>query len=71
MESVQLSNVAVENILLSLNEHKSPGPDGLPPKILKILAPFIAEPLAHLFNLSLATGQVPNGWRTAPVCLIF
>ncbi len=44
MEAVQISNVAVENILLSLNEHKSPGPDGLHPKILKILAPFIAEP---------------------------
>ncbi len=71
MEGVQVSSDIVETILRSLDEHKSSGPDELHPKILKILAPFIAKPLAHLFNLSLATGQVPNDWRTATVCPIF
>ncbi len=54
-----------------VDEHKSSGPNELHPKILKILAPFIAKPLAHLFNLSLVTGKVPNVWRTATVCPIF
>ncbi len=71
MESVQISSVAVENILLSLDEHKSPDADRIHPKISRILAPFIAEPLARLFNLSLATGQMPNDCRTPAVCPIF
>ncbi len=58
MESVQISNAAVKKILPSLNQHKSPGRHGLHPTVLKILAPFVAEPFAHLFNLSLSTGQV-------------
>ncbi len=68
---MQVSSDVVEAILCSLDEHKSTGPDELYPKILKILARFIAKPLAHLFDLSLATGQVPNDWRTATVCPIF
>ncbi len=70
MESVQISNVAVQNILFSLNEQNSPGPVGLHPNILKILAPFIVEPLAHLFNLFLASEQVTNDWRMATMCPI-
>ncbi len=60
MKLLQISSVAVKNPLLSLNEHKSPGPDGLHPKLLDKLAPFIAELLAHLSDLYLATGQEPN-----------
>ncbi len=71
MEAVHVSSDVVETILRSLDEHKSSGPDELHPKILKILTPFIAKPLAHLCNLSLATGQVPNDWRTAKFCPIF
>ncbi len=71
MEVVQVSSDEVKTILRSLDQHKSSGPDELHPKILKILASFIAKPMAHLFNLSLASGQVPNDWRTATVCPIF
>ncbi len=71
MEVVQVSSGVVETILRSIDEHKSSGPDELHPKILKILALFNAKPLAHPFNLSLATRQVPNDWRTATVCPIF
>ncbi len=56
MEFVQISSFAVENICLLLNESLRPGPDKSHPVILKILALFIAEPLAHIFSLSLATG---------------
>ncbi len=61
---MQISSVTVEIILLLLDEHESPGPDRLHPEMFdKLLAPFIAEPLAHLFNLYLATGHVSNDWR--------
>ncbi len=67
MEVVQVSSDVVETILRSLDEQKSSESDKLHPKVLKILAPFIAKPLAHLFNLFLAIGQIPNDWRTATV----
>ncbi len=57
--------------LVSLNPYKAAGPDGLHPKVLRTLAPFIAEPLAELFNLSLLPADVPEDWRTATICPIF
>ncbi len=40
-------------------------------KSLRTLAPFIAEPLAELFKLSLLTADVPEDWRTANICPSF
>ncbi len=71
MEVVQVSSDVVVTTRRSLDAHKISGPDELHPKILKILAPFLAKSLAYLFNLSLAPGQVPYDWRTATVCTIF
>ncbi len=54
--------------LVSLNPYKVAGPDGLHPKVLRTLAPFLVEPRAELFNLSLLTADVPEDWRTATIC---
>lgn len=53
--------------LNSLKADKSPGPDGLHPAILKVIAPVIAPPLTHLFNLTLEKGTIPDDWKTATV----
>ena len=61
----------VEDVLRELNRlnpRKSPGPDEVHPAILKALAETLARPLAALFNLSLAAGQIPDDWRAAIVC---
>ena len=42
----------------------SPGTDGLPHWFLRIAAPSICTPIAHLFNLSLTTSIVPDQWKT-------
>ena len=47
------------------------GPDGLPPSLLKKLAPVIAPTLQLIFQKSLDCGQVPTDWKTANVCPIF
>ncbi len=60
---------SVMKILQSLSPHKAAGPDEL--QILRALAPFITEPLAELFNLSLLTTEVPEDWRSATICPIF
>ncbi len=31
----------------------------------------VAKPLADLFNLSLASAEIPDDWRTAIVCPIY
>ena len=61
----------VLNVLNSLDINKSCGPDELPPKILKLTALLICEPLARLFNLSLETGIYPKIWKHANVHPIF
>lgn len=64
------SNLSCENhevfdLLMKLDEHKAPGPDGLHPLILKRLATYIAKPLAQLFTASLQTGSLPSDWKAA------
>lgn len=61
--------VATKHILL--DPHKSAGPDGLHPSLLRLLSPIIAAPPAHLFNYLLGTGVIPRDWVKAHVTFIF
>ena len=49
----------------NMKENKSPGVDGLSPKILKETVEQISKPLAHVFNMSLQEGIVPLEWKEA------
>ena len=51
--------------LSKLNVRKAPGDDGVNHQILKSCAHALAEPLCHIFNLSLKTGVFPGQWKTA------
>ncbi|KAI8519243.1 hypothetical protein Bbelb_025000 [Branchiostoma belcheri] len=53
--------------LLSTNTYKSPGPDGIPARILKDFACELSSPLCDLFNTSLAEGTVPRQWKEGNV----
>jgi len=57
--------------LSDLNTHKSMGPDGMHPRVLRELADVIAEPLSIIFERSCRTGEVPEDWRKACVTPIF
>ena len=48
-----------------MKDNKSPGVDGIPPKLLKEIVEQICTPLAKLFNLSLEEGIVPSEWKDA------
>ncbi len=61
----------VHKELSTLDTSRSPGPEQLHPNLLKWLATFLAEPLADLFNNSLATAVVPSEWKVALICPIF
>ena len=50
---------------------KSPGVDGISPKILKETVEQISTPLAHVFNMSLQEGIVPLEWKEANIIPLF
>ena len=49
-------------VLVSLDDTKSTGIDGVSPKALKFCATALCEPLCHLFNLSLSQHVLPKEW---------
>jgi len=57
--------------LTNLPNKVSAGPDGIPQLLLKKLAVHLAAPLCHIFNISLATGQLPKDWLLANITAIF
>ena len=59
------------NALKSLNINKSPGPDGIHPRLLKELADILSTPLTTFFNRSLVEGKIPTAWKKAEVRPIF
>ena len=55
----------------SMKENKSPGVDGISPKILKETVEQMSTPLAHVFNMSLQEGTVPLEWKEANIIPLF
>ena len=57
----------ISDILKNLNAYKSPGPDHLPPRVLKECAVEIAPSLCKLMNASFTTGSIPHAWKQADI----
>nr|VZH99050.1 unnamed protein product [Spirometra erinaceieuropaei] len=66
-----LSRPIVRNELLNLKESTSPGPDAIPAKLLKELAPEMSKPLALIFQTSFLTGCLPSDWKSAAITPLF
>lgn len=61
------SVVEVHRELHNLDLSKSAGPDNLEPFFLRSAVDFIAEPLCHIFNLSLSENNIRRIWKSAYV----
>ncbi|KGL85593.1 RNA-directed DNA polymerase from mobile element jockey, partial [Tinamus guttatus] len=61
----------VREHLRKLNTHKTKGPDGMHPRLLRELAEVIAKPLSIIFERSWRTGEVPEDWKKANVTPVF
>ena len=55
----------------NMEDNKSPGVDGISPKILKKTVEQMSAPLTHLFNMSLQEGIVPLEWKYANIIPLF
>ncbi|KGL76596.1 RNA-directed DNA polymerase from mobile element jockey, partial [Tinamus guttatus] len=61
----------VREHLRNLDTHKSMGPEGMHPRVLRELADAIAKPLSIIFERSWRTGEVPEDWKKANVTPVF
>ena len=43
------------------------GPDGIPAWFLRLAAPILSAPLAHIFNLSVGFSVVPDQWKVSQI----
>ena len=64
------SNMVAKKIR-DMKDNKSPGVDGIPPKLLLEIVEQISIPLATVFNLSLEEGIVPLEWKEANIIPLF
>ena len=67
MPEITFTQRDVRRELLSLDVHKSSGPDGIPAVVLKQCAPELCPVLTRLFALSYSANEVPCSWKTALV----
>ena len=71
MDDIVISDGGVTKLLKGLNCSKALGPDELHPRVLKELATELGPVLAHLFQKSLDTGEIPKEWSLANICPLY
>ncbi|XP_068002250.1 uncharacterized protein, partial [Melanerpes formicivorus] len=65
--TLEIHEELVRDLLSHLDIHKSMGPDGIHPRVLRELADVLARPLSIIFLQSWLTGEVPDDWKLANV----
>lgn len=70
MPRLEITEEGITAILKDLKSDKSPGLDKVHPAFLKNLCVELAVPLKLIFDQSLTSGEIPEGWKKARVCPI-
>ena len=71
LDTIIFTPQEILNVINGLDASKACGPDKLPTRFLIMVAIYIAEPLAKLFNKSLSAGKYPTLWKNANVKPVF
>ncbi|KFW84734.1 hypothetical protein N305_10376, partial [Manacus vitellinus] len=57
----------VSDLLSHLDPHKSMGPDGIHPRVMREVVEELAKLLSIIYQQSWLTGEVPGDWKLANV----
>ena len=61
----------VLRVLKNLDPNKTPGPDGIHPKVLMEITEETAESVYMIYEESLLTSSIPDCWQIANITSIF
>jgi hypothetical protein len=71
MDNIQITQNGVLKLLSNLSIHKAAGPDEIPTRLLKELAPYLAETFTTFSQASINQGTIPPDWKEAFIVPIF
>jgi hypothetical protein len=71
IDSLEITESGVADLLKNLKVNKASGPDNIPNRVLKEIATEIAPFMTKLFQHSVNTGTLPKEWTTANIAPIF
>ena len=71
IEDIIIAVDGVEKLLKNIKPHKASGPDNIPCRLLKELAPELAPCLTSIFQASLSSGQLTSDWKQARIAPAF
>ena len=71
LTTFEITEELVKKCLLQLKTDKSPGNDGINPRILKEMSEQLCVPLNIIFKLSIDASTLPRQWRDAIICPIY
>ena len=58
----------VEKVFRNVNPNKASGPDSISGKIIKTFSRELAPVYCDLYNKTLTSHQIPDGWKAATIC---
>ncbi|GAB0183681.1 mitochondrial enolase superfamily member 1 [Grus japonensis] len=70
-EALIIQGEMVSDLLHHLDTHKSMGPDGIHPRLLRELAEVLTKPLSIISQQSWLTREVPDDWKLVNVTSIY
>ena len=62
LKTINFKKDKIRKKLEDLNPNKSPGPDGISPRILKEMADILVDPLHSIFTYSFEKVALPDDW---------
>ena len=71
LNDIRITADSVKEAIDKLKEYSAPGPDNIPPKVVKELKEELITPLTILFQISMKSGKIPDDWREANVTPLF
>ena len=67
INNIMIAVSGVEKLMSNIKPHKASGPDNIPCRLLKELAPELAPCLSSIFQESLISGLLPKDWKQARI----